>query len=132
MRAVRTSNELHKQMTSPWQVILNAVQANVRARGAAYIMELPMAPKKRLRLQMLTLKKVRTAMVTLLQQDLSPPVLLWKNDSDPLALAFKSTEHVWLKKISQAEARRPVFPVRQLPCLVSENTNMTECSSLRK
>lgn len=118
-------------MTSPWQVILNAVQASVRVRGAAYIMELPIAPKTT------TLADAETEKGKNCDGDVAPAGSLstspsWKNDSDPLALALKSTEHVWLKKISQAEARRPVFPVRQLPCLVSENTNMTECSSLRK
>lgn len=33
---------------------------------------------------------------------------------------------------SPAEAHRPVFPVRQSPCRVSKNINMTECRLLRK
>lgn len=74
--------------------------------------------------------KVKAVMVTSLKRHLSPP---WKNDSGPSGFAFESAANMFwclkktLRKVSRAEARRPVFPVRQSPCLVSENTNMTEC-----
>lgn len=120
-------------MTPSWQIILNAIQAN--ARGAAYIMDLSITQK--------------TAEFAVKQKkgknrdgDITPTGFV---STDPYVekrlrssgFASESAEHVrclkkTLRKISPAEARRPVFPVRQSPCLVSKNTNMTECRLLRK
>lgn len=112
-------NELCKQMTPSWRIILNATQANIR--GAAYIMHLSITMKMTI-LAKADTEKGKNCDITPNWICLHWPFMEKQLGSSGFALSspsymFGAWRRHWGK--SGAAARSPVFPVRQSPCFVS-------------
>lgn len=95
------TNELHKQMTPPWQIILNTVQGNVRERGAACIMDLPVTPKMTIRADADT-EKGKNCDGDLIPTGFVSTSPLWKKDTDRLVLLSSPLNMFgWAEEVKQ-------------------------------